>query len=115
MSRIEVITGPERRRRWSEEQKRQIVAEAFGPSGAVAEVARRRGIYAGQIYRWRQELREAAQGFSKVIVANAADGHGSMSPGSAPIEIAVGDIHIRIAATAPRDLVASIISALVCR
>jgi transposase-like protein len=29
MARVEVITGPERRRRWSEEQKRAIVAESL--------------------------------------------------------------------------------------
>jgi transposase-like protein len=31
MRRMEVISGPERRRRWSEEQKLAIVAEAFVP------------------------------------------------------------------------------------
>jgi transposase len=112
MSRVEVITGPERRRRWSEEQKRQVVAEAFSPGGVVAEVARRTGIYAGQIYRWRKELREAAHGFSEVVVSAAADSDRSVS---APVDIRVGDIHIRIAATAPRDLVAAVIRALVCR
>jgi len=112
MSRVEVITGPERRRRWSEEQKRQIVGEAFAPGGVVAEVARQTGICAGQIYRWRKELREASQGFSEVIVASTTENHG---PASAPIEIRAGDIHIRIAVTTPRDLVASIIRALACR
>ena len=115
MSRVEVITGPERRRRWSEEQKRQVVAEAFGPGGVVVEVARRAAICAGQIYRWRKELQEATQGFSEVIVAAAADRNRSLSSPSAPIEIKAGDIHIRIAATAPRDLVASLIKALPCR
>jgi transposase len=112
MSRIEVITGPERRRRWSAEQKRQIVGEAFGPGGMVAEVARQAGICAGQIYRWRKELREATPGFSEVLVASAGENH---RPASAAIEIQVGAIHVRIAATAPRDLVASVIGALACR
>jgi transposase len=31
MARVEVITGPERRRRWSEEQKRAIVAASLAP------------------------------------------------------------------------------------
>jgi len=31
MNRIEVLSGPERRRRWSTEQKRSIGAEAFAP------------------------------------------------------------------------------------
>jgi transposase len=33
MSRVEVLSGPERRRRWSTEQKRSIVAEAFASGG----------------------------------------------------------------------------------
>ena len=41
MSRIEVLSGPERRRRWSAEEKRSIVAEAFAPGASVCAVARR--------------------------------------------------------------------------
>ena len=41
MSRIEVLSGPERRRRWSAEEKRSIVAEAFAPGASVYAVARR--------------------------------------------------------------------------
>src|SRR5271157_1949306 len=48
MSRIEVLSGPERRRRWSAEEKRSIVAEAFAPGGSVCAVAGRRdGFIAG--------------------------------------------------------------------
>jgi hypothetical protein len=52
MARIEVITGPERRRRWSAEQKRAIVAGSLAPGAAVTEIARRADICAGQLYRW---------------------------------------------------------------
>jgi transposase len=54
MSRVEVLSGPERRRRWSEDQKRAIVAEAFAPGASVCEVARRRDVVAEQIYRRRR-------------------------------------------------------------
>src|SRR5436190_20818000 len=67
MARVEIITGVERRRRWSEDQKRAIVAESFAPGAVVSEVARRADISAGQIYRWRQELRGAA-GFAQVLI-----------------------------------------------
>ena len=69
MSRVEVLSGPERRRRWSAEQKRSIVAEAFAPGASVCEVARRRDVVPGQIYRWRHDLRSAAAGFAEVVVA----------------------------------------------
>src|SRR4051795_6629727 len=70
MARVEVITGIERRRRWSEEQKRAIVAESFAPGAVVSEVARRADVSPGQIYRWRQELRAAA-GFAQVLIVPA--------------------------------------------
>jgi transposase-like protein len=56
MSRIEVMPGPERRRRCSQEQKRAIVAEAFASGASVTEVARRVDVVPGQIYRRRREL-----------------------------------------------------------
>ena len=45
-SRVEIITGPERRRRWSNEEKLQLVAEACQPGNSVSQVARERGISA---------------------------------------------------------------------
>jgi transposase len=50
MSRVEVLSGPERRRRWSVEQKWSIVAEAFAPGASICEVARLLDVVPGQIY-----------------------------------------------------------------
>ncbi len=72
MSRVELISGPERRRRWSEEQKRAIVAEAFALGASASAVARRTDIGTGQIYRWRRELRGAVAGFAEVGGLTAA-------------------------------------------
>lgn len=47
IARVEVITGPERRRRWSAEQKRAIVAESLAPGAVVTEIARRAEIGSG--------------------------------------------------------------------
>ena len=44
--RVEIITGPERRRRWSEDEKLQLVEEACRPGHSVSQVARQRGINA---------------------------------------------------------------------
>ncbi len=38
---IEVLTGPERRRRWSVDQKLAIVAESLQPGASPLAVARR--------------------------------------------------------------------------
>src|SRR5215475_14737137 len=53
--RVEVITGPERRRRWSDEEKLQLVAEACQLGNSVSQVARARGISASQLFGWRRK------------------------------------------------------------
>jgi len=40
--RIEILTGPARRRRWSADDKARILAETLAPGARVSEVARRR-------------------------------------------------------------------------
>src|SRR6516162_4602364 len=56
LPRLEIITRGERRRRWTSEQKREIVAESYGPELTPTEVARKHGISSGQLYTWRREL-----------------------------------------------------------
>ena len=51
----EVLSGPERRRRWSSEQKAALVSETAQPGASVAEVARRHGISRSLLYNWRRE------------------------------------------------------------
>ena len=53
---IEVITRGERRRSWTREQKREIVAESLGSELTPTEVARKYAISSGQLYTWRQQL-----------------------------------------------------------
>jgi len=69
MARVEVIAGAERRRSWSEEQKRAIVAESLAPGAIVSEVDRRANVCPGQIYRSRQEFGTVAKGFTQVLIA----------------------------------------------
>lgn len=114
MTRVEVMSGPERRRRWSEDQKRAIVAEAFAPGASVSEVARRSDVVAGQIYRWRRDLGSAAAGFTEVVVSSTP----ALKPAEiAPIvEIDFGrDIHVRIPMTTPVELASAVITALAAR
>ena len=55
--RIEVITRTERRRRWSVEQKRAIVAESLAAGSSALGTARKYGISSGQLYLWRSQFR----------------------------------------------------------
>ena len=87
--RVEVITRGERRRVWTPEQKREIVAESLAPGLTAAEVARKHGISTGLLYTWRQRLlagpnaviTRAAPRFAEVAVAAAPP---AAEPGAAP-------------------------------
>lgn len=54
---MEIITGVERRRRWRDEDKLRIVAEAEAPGAVFALVARRHEILRGQLWKWRGQVR----------------------------------------------------------
>ncbi|MGR9424351.1 transposase [Rhizobium pisi] len=56
MARIEIMSGTERRRRWSDEAKLRILAEAAQPGVRIGDVARRHDIHPGQIRLWRQSF-----------------------------------------------------------
>ncbi|MGF7173181.1 IS66-like element accessory protein TnpA [Azospirillum doebereinerae] len=56
MQRAEVITGKERRRRWSEAEKARLVAETLEAGAIVAHVARRHGVAESCLYTWRRQL-----------------------------------------------------------
>lgn len=116
MARVEVITGPERRRRWSDEQKRTIVSASFAPGAVVSDVARRADVSSGQIYRWRQEFRAAAAGFAQVLIAensapNPADGTMSCTEPAIEVEFS-GKARVRIPGSIPAALAAAVIKAL---
>jgi transposase len=57
---MEIITGVERRRRWSLEEKLRIVAETEQPGFGVAEIARRYEISRGLLWNWRSQARRGA-------------------------------------------------------
>jgi transposase len=54
---MEIITGAERRRRWRDDDKLRIVAEAEAPDAVFALVARRHEISRGQLWKWRGQVR----------------------------------------------------------
>src|SRR5271163_3298628 len=55
---IEVITGRERRRRWSIEEKLRIVGETFEPGASVGQIAARHEVYPGLLFTWRRQFRD---------------------------------------------------------
>ncbi|RAI54699.1 IS66-like element accessory protein TnpA [Roseicella frigidaeris] len=55
---VEIITGRERRRRWSVADKLRILAECDEPGAQVSAVAARHGIYRSLVFQWRRQARE---------------------------------------------------------
>ena len=53
-TRVEVVTSVQRRRRWTPEQKLEIVKQTNEPDSSVSMVARQFGISAAQLFQWRK-------------------------------------------------------------
>ncbi len=55
---MEVITGRERRRRWSTSDKLRIVAETREPGARIGAVAARHSVCESLVFTWRRQARE---------------------------------------------------------
>jgi transposase len=87
----EILSGPERRRRWSSEEKAGIVAEVMLPGATVTEIARRHGISRGLLYTWRREAQHGSTG----------DGVASSLPDLVPVIITDASEPPKRSATVP--------------
>ena len=118
----EVLTGPERRRRWSAEEKARIVAELGRAGARGADVARRHGVSRGLLYAWRKQLSGVepaapeSMGFAPVVLA--APSGGSSAPASTPmsdgvaIEIETRTARVRLPADTKPSTVLAILKIL---
>jgi transposase len=105
--RVEVLTGPGRRRRWSAEEKAQIVAETLAPEARVSEVARRWQICPQQVFGWRRQARigeavpssKPADVVSAAFVPIVASG---LAPIKAPTSATAAVIEIKLAGAVVR-------------
>lgn len=72
-TRVEVISGVARRRRFTTEQKMAIVAETMQPGTTISTVARRHGLSPSLVFRWRRLMsdggREAVGADDEVVPA----------------------------------------------
>ena len=117
---MEIILGKERRR-WSDEDKRRIVAETFAPGTTSMEVARRHQISTGMLFTWRKRLRaelgfpvtpSAPVRFAPVAIIGAPAELSGHEP-RAMIEVDVGGAaRVWITGDARADLVVVVLKAL---
>src|SRR6266700_5777692 len=59
--RVEILTGPGRRRRWSADEKARIVAETLVPGARMSEVARRWQVCSQQVKKRPPQRTRAAK------------------------------------------------------
>lgn len=127
--RIEVFTGAGRRRTWSAEDKARIVAESLTGEDSVCAVARRHGLSPQQLFGWRRQLRQAAEGverqalqFVPAVIEAAVPGHprkrvtprGRRDGGDAVgiIEVEIAGVTVRVGRGAEAKTVAAVLRAL---
>jgi transposase len=101
--RLEVLTGPGRRRKWSDDEKAQIVAETLEPGAVVTEVARRWQVCPQQVFGWRRERRRlgtagpASTALPPAFVPLVAEPPAAEPASSgAPIEVALAGAVVRV-------------------
>lgn len=115
MAWVQIISGVERRRRWSEEQKRAIVAAAFAPGAMVSEIARRAELNTGLTYGWRQEFHALSGGFAEVVMLPGTGDVPTVAAAPA-LEVKFADhTRIRIPASTSPELAAAVVATLARR
>jgi transposase len=119
--RVEV-TGVVRRRRWSDEEKGRIVAEAIAPAAVIAEVARRHDLAPQQLSNWIRAAKDgrfalpadATPSFVPVVVDSAQANKAAYERRPAVIEIVIGAIKVRVLGGANTRDVAAVLRAVRC-
>lgn len=83
MVQVTVFQGARRHRDWSDEERHEILREAFSPGAVVSQVARRYDVSRGLIYIWRRAaLCRAQEAFLPAVIEDAAE------PSPAPVSLA---------------------------
>ena len=96
--RGEVLSGPERRRRWSAEEKLRVLAQSMAPGSSPSLACRMHGISTGQLSTWRKQFRSGElTGFVPVsVMADAALPEPADVPvvGEAPATVGVIEVEL---------------------
>ena len=122
MSKVSVLSGPERRRRWTALEKLRIVEESQAPSASVVDAARRHDVHPNLLTVWRRQARAGSLGtaraprqenevqFAAVSVAPAPPAWVGRAGTGGTIEIAFSSgVQLRITgAVDPATLVAAV-------
>jgi transposase len=122
--RVEVITGAGRRRKWSRRRKEAIVLETLEEGASVSEAARRHGVDASQVFKWRREfgLRSRPSNPEPMAFAPLLIEQQAQLPPDTPapasyglIELDFGGARARLPVTASREVILAVIDGLSMR
>lgn len=106
-----MLTGPERRRRWSPAERATILAAAFAPGAVVADVGRQFEVSTSLIYKWRRDRLTATERLSRVVLAEALR-RGDVGSHEPVILVEFDQVRVSIGASAPASLVTATLRAL---
>ncbi len=103
-ARVEIRTGVGRKRRWPDEEKGRVVAEAVAPGAVVSEVARRHDMSPQHLFGWIKAAKEGkfalpaddVPSFVPVVVEPVRASKTSCRERTAVIEIVIGVIKVRV-------------------
>jgi transposase len=113
MAHMTLLTGPERRRRWNEDDRVRILAASFTPGAVVADVARQFDVSTSLIYKWRKTcLAAGAPAFAPAVLVDAPEPPAGRAQVPAILIELPGGARVNIAANAPAALVAATLKAL---
>ena len=114
MTTVTVLSGPERRRRWSPSEKARIVEASYGPGAVVTDVARRHDVHPNLLHHWRRQARRASEvggGLKLLPVRITAPVDRASASGSIEIELG-GAVRVRVDAAVDEAALVVVLRAL---
>lgn len=111
-----LLTGADRRRFWSDEDRRKILTEAFAPGAVTAAVARRYEVSSGLLYTWRRKAQcwENGPRFLRALVDDGGPLPEDPKLSSEPAIVVElpGGVRVSIGASASDHLIAATLQGL---
>jgi transposase len=115
------VTGVVRRRRWRDEEKGRIVAEAIAPGAVISDVARRHDLVPQHLWNWIRAAREGrfalpADGVPAFVPVVSVEAGQASEPAQdvrcVAIELVIGAVTVRVPAGAEARDVEAVLRAV---
>jgi transposase len=114
MTTVTVLSGPERRRRWSPSEKVRIIEASYAPGAVVTDVARRHDVHPNLLHHWRRQAKRAVEvsgGLKLLPVMVTAPANRAAASGSIEIELGSA-VRVRVDAAVDEAALGRVLRAL---